>query len=145
LEAHPKLRPLESSTAGIFFAGACQGPKDIPDTVAQASGAAAKAMDLLSSGEIELEPLKAVVNTEACSGCDVCMSVCPFSAIEMKAVKNEKDKLHAEVIEAMCQGCGLCAATCPAGAIKVQQYNSKQILAQVDAALSEAEARGGGG
>ncbi|MEM2119225.1 MAG: CoB--CoM heterodisulfide reductase iron-sulfur subunit A family protein [Candidatus Bathyarchaeia archaeon] len=132
LEAHPKLRPLESSTAGIFLAGACQGPKDIPDTVAQASGAAAKVVDLLSSGEIELEPLKAVVDVELCSGCGVCESLCPFVAIEMK---KEGEKLRAEVVEAMCQGCGLCGASCPTGAIKVQQYSSKQVLAQVQTAF----------
>ncbi|MEM4704015.1 MAG: CoB--CoM heterodisulfide reductase iron-sulfur subunit A family protein [Candidatus Bathyarchaeia archaeon] len=132
LEAHPKLRPLESSTAGIFLAGTCQGPKDIPDTVAQASGAAAKVVDLLSSGEIELEPLKAVVDVELCSGCGVCESLCPFVAIEMK---KEGEKLRAEVVEAMCQGCGLCGASCPTGAIKVQQYSSKQVLAQVQTAF----------
>ena len=138
LEAHPKLRPLECSTAGIFLAGACQGPKDIPDTVAQASGAAAKAMDLLASGEIELEPLKAVVDEDLCSGCRVCESLCPFSAIEMKReTKIDEEKLRAEVVEAMCQGCGLCSAACPTGAIKIQQYSNKQVLAQVDAALAE--------
>jgi heterodisulfide reductase subunit A len=140
LEAHPKLRPLECSTAGIFVAGACQGPKDIPDTVAQASGAAAKAIDLLSSGEIELEPLKAVVDEDLCSGCRMCESSCPFLAIEMK---QEGDKLRAEVIEAMCQGCGLCGAACPTHAIKIQQYGSEQVLAQVDAALVEAQTKGG--
>jgi heterodisulfide reductase subunit A len=140
LEAHPKLRPLECSTAGIFLAGACQGPKDIPDTVAQASGAAAKAVDMLSSGEIELEPLKAVVDEDLCSGCRVCESICPFLAIEMK---QEGEKLRAEVIEAVCQGCGLCGAACPTHAIKIQQYGSNQVLAQVDAALAEAQVKGG--
>jgi heterodisulfide reductase subunit A len=134
LEAHPKLRPLECSTAGIFLAGACQGPKDIPDTVAQASGAAAKAVDLLSSGEIELEPLKAVVDKDLCSGCRVCESLCPFVAIEMK---KEGEASRAEVVEAMCQGCGLCSAACPTGAIKIQQYGSNQVLAQVQAACVE--------
>jgi len=143
LEAHPKLRPLECSTAGIFLAGACQSPKDIPDTVAQASGAAAKVMDLLSSGEIELEPLKAIVDKDLCSGCRVCESLCPFLAIEMKNDEEGAEKLRAEVIEAMCQGCGLCSAACPTGAIKIQQYGSGQVLAQVDAALAEACARGG--
>ena len=144
LEAHPKLRPLECSTAGIFLAGTCQGPKDVPDTVAQASGAAAKAMDLLSSGEIELEPLKAIVEKDLCSGCRVCESLCPFLAIEMKN-ENEDDaeKVRAEVIEAMCQGCGLCGAACPTGAIKIQQYGNKQVLAQVDAVLTETDAKGG--
>jgi heterodisulfide reductase subunit A len=144
LEAHPKLRPLECSTAGIFLAGTCQGPKDVPDTVAQASGAAAKAMDLLSSGEIELEPLKAIVEKDLCSGCRVCESLCPFLAIGMKNEKeDDAEKVRAEVIEAMCQGCGLCSAACPTGAIKIQQYGNKQVLAQVDAALTETDAKGG--
>jgi len=144
LEAHPKLRPLECSTAGIFLAGTCQGPKDVPDTVAQASGAAAKAMDLLSSGEIELEPLKAIVEKDLCSGCRVCESLCPFLAIGMKNEKeDDAEKVRAEVIEAMCQGCGLCSAACPTGAIKIQQYGNKQVLAQVDAALTEIDAKGG--
>jgi len=140
LEAHPKLRPLESSTAGIFLAGACQGPKDIPDTVAQASGAAAKAIDLLLSGEIELEPLKAIVDNDLCSGCRVCESLCPFVAIEMK---RDGEALRAEVIEVMCQGCGLCSAACPTGAVRIQQYESKQVLAQVRTACVGAMAGGG--
>jgi heterodisulfide reductase subunit A len=138
LEAHPKLRPLESAMAGVFLAGTCQGPKDIPDTVAQASGAAAKAIDLLSGGEIELEPLKAVVDKDLCSGCRICESICPFVAIEMKSetVKGE-EKLTAEVVEATCQGCGACSSACPTSAIKIQQYNDKQVLTQVEAALAE--------
>jgi heterodisulfide reductase subunit A len=144
LEAHPKLRPLETAVGGIFLAGACQGPKDIPDTVAQASGAAAKAMDLLSSGEIELEPLKAVVDKDLCSGCRICESICPFIAIEMKPeIVDGKETIRAEVIEAMCQGCGLCSSACPTGAIKIQQYSNKQVLTQVEAALTEACAEGG--
>jgi heterodisulfide reductase subunit A len=144
LEAHPKLRPLESAMAGVFLAGACQAPKDIPDTVAQASGAAAKAIDLLSSGEIELEPLKAVVDKDLCSGCRICESICPFVAIEMKTdtVKGE-EKLTAEIIEAMCQGCGACSSACPTSAIKIQQYNNKQVLTQVEAALTETCPEGG--
>ncbi|MCK4424691.1 CoB--CoM heterodisulfide reductase iron-sulfur subunit A family protein, partial [Candidatus Bathyarchaeota archaeon] len=144
LEAHPKLRPLESPTAGIFLAGTCQGPKDIPDTVAQASGAAAKVIDLLSSGEIELEPLRAVVNKDSCSGCRMCESVCSYNAVEMKTEKiNGMENLRAEVVEAMCQGCGLCASACPAGAIEMQHYTDEQVLAQVYAASLKTEARGG--
>jgi heterodisulfide reductase subunit A len=144
LEAHPKLRPLESSTAGIFLAGACQGPKDIPDTVAQASGAAAKAVDLLSSGEIALEPLKAVVDEDLCSGCRVCESVCPFVGVEMKPeVVEGKEQLRAEIVEAMCQGCGACCSACPTGAIKMRHFTDEQVLAQVVAACAEAEAKGG--
>jgi heterodisulfide reductase subunit A len=144
LEAHPKLRPLECSTAGIFLAGACQSPKDIPDTVAQASGAAAKVIDLLSSGEIELEPLKAVVDKDLCSGCRICESLCPFIAVEMKKEeKDGKEELKAEVIEVVCQGCGLCSAACPTGAIKIEQYSNKQVFAQVDEAFPAAAHKGG--
>jgi heterodisulfide reductase subunit A len=144
LEAHPKLRPLECSTAGIFLAGACQGPKDIPDAVAQASGAAAKVIDLLSSGEIELEPLKAIVDGDLCSGCRVCESLCPFLAVEMKKEeKAGKEELRAEVIEALCQGCGFCSAACPTGAIKIEQYGNRQVLTQVEAAFAAAARKGG--
>lgn len=144
LEAHPKLRPLESPTVGVFLAGTCQGPKDIPDTVAQASGAAAKTIDLLSSGEIELEPLKAVVNKDLCSGCRICESVCPYVAIEMKTeIVDKIERLRAEVVEAMCQGCGLCASACPVDAIKMQHYTGEQILAQVHAVFEETEKVGG--
>jgi len=144
LEAHPKLRPLESATVGVFLAGTCQGPKDIPDTVAQASGAAAKTIDLLWSGEIELEPLKAVVNKDLCSGCRICESVCPYVAIEMKTeIVDEIERIRAEVVEAMCQGCGLCASACPVDAIKMQHYTGEQILAQVHAVFEETEKVGG--
>jgi heterodisulfide reductase subunit A len=144
LEAHPKLRPLECSTAGVFLAGTCQGPKDIPDTVAQASGAAARVIDLLSKGTIELEPLKAVVDEELCGGCRVCEPLCPFSAVEMKE-QNESGEsvLRAEVVEVMCQGCGLCSAACPTGAIKMQQYSSRQVLVQVEAACEDRSIEGG--
>jgi len=144
LEAHPKLRPLESAVAGVFLAGTCQGPKDIPDVVAQASGAAAKVIDLLASGEIELEPLKAVVDEDLCSGCRLCESVCPFVAIEMKTETAEgAERLRAEVIEAMCQGCGLCVSTCPTNAIKMRHYTDEQVIAQIQAACVESEAKGG--
>ncbi|MEM1589452.1 MAG: CoB--CoM heterodisulfide reductase iron-sulfur subunit A family protein [Candidatus Bathyarchaeia archaeon] len=145
LEAHPKLRPLESAVPGIFLAGTCQGPKDIPDTVAQASGAAAKAVNLLASGELELEPLKGVVNEELCSGCRICELICPFSAIKMKSENlGEAEKLKAEIIEAVCQGCGLCEAACPVKAIKIHLYTDEQIIAQVRAAyLGESQTTGG--
>ncbi len=144
LEAHPKLRPLESSTAGIFLAGACQGPKDIPDSVAQASGAAAKIIDLLSSGEIELEPVKAVVDKDTCSGCRICESVCPYVAIELKQERlKDLESVRAEVIEAMCQGCGLCCSACPTGAIKIKHFTDDQLVAEVDMAFVEAESQGG--
>jgi heterodisulfide reductase subunit A len=146
LEAHPKLRPLESAVAGVFLAGSCQGPKDIPDTVAQASGAAAKVVDLLSSGEVWLEPLKAFVDKDSCSGCRLCESVCPFLAVEMKTeLEGEVGKSTAEVIEAMCQGCGLCASACPTKAIKMRHYTDQQVIAQVEAACEEPRTGGGDG
>jgi heterodisulfide reductase subunit A len=144
LEAHPKLRPLECSTPGIFLAGTCQSPKDIPDTVSQASGAAAKVVNLLSSGEIELEPLKAIVDEDLCGGCRICEPLCPFLAIETKSKRKKgAEGLTAKVVEAMCQGCGLCGAGCPTGAIRIQQYSDNQVLAQVDAALVRASQHGG--
>jgi heterodisulfide reductase subunit A len=142
-EAHPKLRPLESPMVGVFLAGACQGPKDIPDTVAQASGVAAKAIDLLSKGEIELEPLRAVADEDLCSGCRICETVCPFMAIQMKPeVVKGQERFRVEVVEAMCQGCGMCSSACPTGAIKMQQYGDKQVLIQVQAAFEEASTDG---
>lgn len=145
LEAHPKLRPLESVITGIFIAGTCQGPKDIPDTVAQASGAAAKAVDLLASGEIELEPLKAVVNGDLCGGCRLCEAICPFVAIEMKTeTLDGAERIRAEVVEAMCQGCGLCVSACPTKAIEMHHYTDEQFLAQVKAACLETGTMGGG-
>ena len=141
LEAHPKLRPLETTTKGIFLAGTCQGPKDIPDTVAQASGAAAKAADLLATGEIEIEPLIGIVDEELCSGCGVCKAVCAYDAIEIKP--NDEGELKAEIVEALCQGCGSCATACPVKAIKMQHYTDQQILAQVHAFLPLKAEKGG--
>ncbi|TET65567.1 FAD-binding protein [Candidatus Bathyarchaeota archaeon] len=137
LEAHPKLRPLECITKGIFIAGTCQGPKDIPDTVAQASGAAMKATDLLAKGEIEIEPIIATIVENLCSGCRICESICPYDAIEMKTESvNGVEKFRAEVIDVMCQGCGSCSSACPTNAIKMQHYADEQVLAQVHTALT---------
>jgi heterodisulfide reductase subunit A len=137
LETHPKLRPFETPIAGIFLAGGCQGPKDIPDTVAQASGAAMKAVELLSKGEIEIEPLMAEVNNDLCSGCAICKTVCPFEAVQLKTEKIDgKEKTVAEILEAVCQGCGACGTACPAGAIKMKHFTDKQIVEQVKAACS---------
>jgi heterodisulfide reductase subunit A len=137
LETHPKLRPFDTPIAGVFLAGACQGPKDIPDTVAQASGAAMKAADLLAKGEIEIEPLIGVVNTDLCSACEICMAVCPFDAIQMRTEEVIcKEKEYAEILEAVCQGCGACCTACPTKAIKMKHYTDKQIGAQVETACS---------
>jgi heterodisulfide reductase subunit A len=135
LETHPKLKPLDTPMAGIFLAGTCQGPKDIPDTVAQASGAAMKVADLLAKGEISIEPLMGVVDIDMCSGCGVCESICSFNAIQMKTENIDgKEKKYADIVKAICQGCGACAAACPVNAIKMKHFTDDQIQAQVKAA-----------
>ncbi len=129
LEAHPKLRPMDTFTGGIFVAGCCQGPKDIQDTVSMASGAAARAATILSKKELEAEPQIACVNEDVCSGCSVCVSVCAYSAIEL--VK-EDNKSHAKVNEALCKGCGACVGACPSGAMQQRGFKDKQILPMVE-------------
>ncbi len=129
-EAHPKLRPLESPTAGIFLAGAGQAPKDIPETVAQASGAAAKALVLLSSPTLEREPTVAQVVGELCSGCGICIPSCPFDALSLDA-----DTKLAEVSEALCEGCGTCIASCPSSALSLRNLTDQQMLAMIEAVV----------
>ncbi|SJZ67123.1 CoB--CoM heterodisulfide reductase iron-sulfur subunit A family protein [Selenihalanaerobacter shriftii] len=137
-EAHPKLRPVETNAAGIFLAGACQGPKDIPETVAQASGAAAKAINLISKDEIENDPMTAVCNTSRCSGCLRCVPVCPYSAISEKEITErnhgkEGTRMVVEVNDSLCAGCGTCSATCRPGAMNLKGFSNEQILAEVEA------------
>ena len=130
LEAHPKLRPMDTFTGGIFIAGCCQGPKDIQDTVSMASGAAARAANILSKKELESEPLVSCVDEEICSGCSVCVSVCAYSAIEI--VKEGNGESHAKVNEALCKGCGSCVGACPSGAMQQRGFKDKQILPMVE-------------
>ena len=125
LEAHPKLRPIDTFTGGVFIAGCCQGPKDIQDSVAQASGAAARAANILSKKELEAEPLISYVNEDQCSGCSTCISICPYSAIEL--VKEKDGKSHAKVNEALCMGCGACVVACPSCAMQQKGFKDKQI------------------
>lgn len=141
-EIHPKLKPVESSSAGIFLAGACQGPKDIPETVAQASAAASKVLALLSSDELEREPVVAKVDRQlppvfsTCIGCFYCQKVCPYSAIEQEDIKARDGrviKTVARVNEGLCQGCGLCAATCRSKSIELAGFNDEQIFAEINA------------
>lgn len=129
-EVHPKLRPVESLTAGIFLAGCAQAPKDIPEAVAQASGAASKALTLLSTGKVKLEAISAIVDEAICGGCGVCVSVCPFEAITLHT---ENSQRIATVIAAQCKGCGSCGAACPSGAISIRHFKDHQILAQINA------------
>ena len=138
-EAHPKLRPVESPTAGIFLSGACQGPKDIPETVAQASAAAAKVIGLLAKDHLSCNPCTAQPDEWMCNGCSSCEKVCPYGAITYA----EKDfqgpnrttlrRRVAQVNPAVCQGCGACTVACPSGAMDLKGFSNKQILAEVDA------------
>jgi heterodisulfide reductase subunit A len=130
LEAHPKLRPMDTFTDGIFIAGCCQGPKDIQDTVSQASGAASRVETILSKKELEIEPLIALVDEDACSGCAVCVSICSFNAIEL--IEEKDGKIHAKVNEALCKGCGACVGSCPSGAMQQRGFKDKQLLPMVD-------------
>ena len=126
LERHPKLAPVNTFTDGIFLAGCCQGPKDIPDTVAQAGAAAAEAFQLLDLGAIELEPNTAYVLEEVCSGCKTCVGLCPYNAISFLA-----DKHVAQINEALCKGCGTCVAACPSASIRQHLFEDEQIFEEV--------------
>ncbi len=130
LEAHPKLRPMDTFTDGIYLAGCCQGPKDIQDTVSQASGAASRAETILSQKELQVEPLIASVNEDACSACGVCVAICPFNAIEL--IKEADGSSHAKVDEALCKGCGACVGACPSGAMQQRGFKDKQMIPMVD-------------
>ena len=137
-EAHPKLRPVESPTAGIFLSGVCQGPKDIPETVAQAGAAASKVIGLLSKNELVGNPCVAHANELLCNGCSQCERVCPYGAItyvekEVRGPEFRGVKRVAQVNEAVCQGCGACTVTCPSTAMDLKGFSNNQIIAEVDA------------
>ena len=134
-EAHPKLRPVETNTAGIFLAGCCQAPKDIPDSVSQGSAAASKALALFSKKELEREPLISRVNEEFCVGCLACQPVCPYNAIEEKEIRDRKGNLIkkvAHINEGLCMGCGACAVTCRSGCIILEGFTNNQIFEQIN-------------
>lgn len=137
-EAHPKLAPVETHTQGVYLAGACQGPKDIPESVAQASAAAAKACGLLSKSEMLTEPIISVVNETICVGCGLCVPICPYKAIDLKTI-SERDhgktieRLVADVNGGLCQGCGACTVACRSGALDLKHFTDQQILAEVNA------------
>jgi heterodisulfide reductase subunit A len=128
-EAHPKLRPVETNTDGVFLAGCAQGPKDVPDTVAHAGAAASMVLALLDKGVVTISPTTAKVITEKCVGCGDCIIVCPYTAISRVEGK-------AEVNPALCKGCGTCVATCPAGAIEALHFTDEQIVAQIEGVLA---------
>lgn len=138
-EAHSKLRPVESPTAGVFLSGCCQGPKDIPETVAQASAAASKVIGLLVKDSLKNNPCVAHSNEMMCNGCQSCEKVCPYGAItyEDKDFSRRKDGSmirHVAIVnDAVCQGCGACTVACPSGAMDLNGFSTKQIMAEVDA------------
>ena len=138
-EAHPKLRPVESPTAGVFLSGACQGPKDIPETVSQAGAAAAKVIGLLAKDKLMGNPCVAHSDEMMCNGCSSCERVCPYGAISYQDKEfrgpNRTTLIRrvASVNEAICQGCGACTVACPSGAMDLKGFASKQIMAEVDA------------
>ena len=138
-EAHPKLRPVESPTAGVFLSGACQGPKDIPETVAQAGAAASKVIGLLCKDKLIGNPCIAHSDEWMCNGCSTCERVCPYGAItyiekEFRMPdRTTKTRRVASVNEAVCQGCGACTVACPSGAMDLRGFLNKQIMAEVDA------------
>jgi heterodisulfide reductase subunit A len=130
-ERHPKLAPVSTFTDGVFLAGACQGPKDIPDTVAQAGAAAAEALAMVDRGSVSLEANTAFVNEVACSGCKTCVGLCPFGAIDF----DETGK-KAAVNEVVCKGCGICVGACPSGAIQQHLFTDAEIFAEIEGVLS---------
>lgn len=135
-EAHPKLRPVETTTAGVFLAGACQAPKDIPDSVAQASAAAAKVLSLFGMPRIEREPTIAVVNEMTCTGCFDCERVCPYNAIERKEIRDRRGtllKVVSSVNPGLCEGCGACVAACRNKSIELRGFSDEQVFAQLSA------------
>ncbi len=133
-EAHPKLQPVETFTAGVYLAGACQGPKDIPDTVAQASATAAKVGALLSNDELSTEPMISSVDPARCSGCGFCVPTCPFGALSLVDFDSYKRKRSiVQINEALCQGCGTCAPACRTMALSLKGFTDEQIAAEVDA------------
>ncbi len=132
LEAHPKLRPVDSNTDGIFLAGACQAPRDIPDTVAHAGAAASQALGLLSQEYVEVVPTVAEVRTLHCVGCGLCVAVCPYNA---PSLVDNRGQMVAQINEALCKGCGLCVAGCRGKAISLRGFTDTQILTQLEALL----------
>lgn len=131
LEKHPKLDPVATTTDGVLIAGCCQGPKDIPDTVAQASAAAARVLAMISKGEVEIEAAVATIDENLCSGCKICSLICPYSATSF-----DEEKKVCRVNEALCKGCGACVSGCMSHAIDLRHFTNEQILAQIGGVLT---------
>ncbi|MFV1967581.1 MAG: 4Fe-4S binding protein, partial [Pirellulaceae bacterium] len=132
-ERHPKLDPVATMTEGVFVAGTCQGPKDIPASVVQGAAAAARVQGMISKGKVMIEPVVATINEAACSGCRICNNQCPYNAIEFDAEENVS-----RVITALCKGCGTCVSACPAQVIRGAHFSNQQIFAEIEGALWDA-------
>ncbi len=130
LEKHPKLDPTATFTDGVYVAGCCQGPKDIPDTVAQASSAAARILANIAKGEIEVEPIQAYIDPELCAGCRLCNDICPYSAVSF-----DEERGISKVNEALCKGCGTCVSACPSSAASAKHFSDRQIFAEIEGIL----------
>jgi heterodisulfide reductase subunit A len=131
VERHPKIDPVATMTEGIYIAGCAQGPKDIPASINQGAAAAARVLSRIELGQLALEPIRATVNQDQCSGCRICNDLCPFNAISFI-----EDRAVSEINKALCQGCGTCVAACPAGAISGTGFSNQQVLAQIEGILS---------
>jgi heterodisulfide reductase subunit A2 len=138
LEEHPKLAPLNTATDGVFLAGCCQKPMDIPDTVSQASGAAAKALALATRGKVEIPPTISWIDPDICIGCQVCIDLCPYSAIEF-----DPRRAVSVVNPVVCKGCGSCSGFCPSGAARSQHFKTQQIFAEIDGIMDSVGEMGG--
>jgi heterodisulfide reductase subunit A len=130
IERHPKLDPILTMVEGVFIAGACQGPMAIPETVAQAAAAAMRAASLIAQGTVLMEPVRAHIDEQQCSGCRICNNLCPYNAIVY-----HEDRKISEVITALCQGCGTCVAACPSAAITGAHFTRQQLMAQIEGIL----------
>jgi heterodisulfide reductase subunit A len=131
LEEHPKLGPVNTATEGVFLSGCCQKPMDIPDTVSQASGAAAKSLSLAARGQVEISPTVASIDPDICAGCQLCLVLCPYGAIEF-----DEDRQVSVVNEAVCKGCGSCSGACPSGAAVSRHFTRKQLFAEISGVLA---------
>jgi len=130
MEKHPKLDPVATMNDGIFIAGCCQSPKDIPTSVVQASAAASRILAMISAGTIEIEAAIAHIDEEMCSGCRICEGLCPY-----KSISYDEEKKICQVNEALCKGCGACVAACPSGANTGRHFTTEQIMAEIEGIL----------